>query len=186
MRSDNGTNFVGANRELKAALKELNHAKIQKIFRSDNIEWMFNPPFRAHHGGVWERLVRSVKNVLHSVFKEQLMDDEVLHTAFCEVEAILNDRPLTPVSDDPNDLEALTPKHLLLMKCKPHFPPGLFKSDDQYLRRRWRQVQYIADLFWRRWIREYLPLLQERQKWNRTKQNLKAGDLGLIIDENAS
>ena len=113
------------------------------------------------------------------------MDDEGLQTALCEVEAILNDRPLTPMSDDPGDLEALTPNHLLLLKCKPWLPPGVFKKEDLYCRRRWRQVQYIADLFWRRWTKEYLPLLQERQKWNRIKRSLAPGDLVLIVDETA-
>ena len=89
-------------------------------------------------------------------------------------------------SDDPNDLEALTPNHLLLMKRKPNLPPGLFTKTDTYCRRRWRQIQYIANLFWSRWVREYLPMLQERQKWHKVKQNMKCGDVVLIVDANAT
>ena len=103
----------------------------------------------------------------------------------CEVEAIINSRPITQSSDDLNDVEALTPNHLLLMKTQPNIPPGVFDKDDQYARRRWRQIQYIANLFWTRWTREYLPLLQERQKWLTPQRNFTTGDVVLIMDESA-
>lgn len=103
----------------------------------------------------------------------------------CEAESILNDRPITRLSEDPNDLEALTPNHLLLLKGKPVLPPGLFNKRDIYARRRWKQTQYISDLFWKRWIREYLPLLQERQKWNQEKRNFVPGDLVMVADSTA-
>lgn len=108
-----------------------------------------------------------------------------LQTVLCEVEAIINDCPITKVSDDPNDLEALTPSHLLTMKGKPALPPGLFESTDCYVKRRWKQAQYISDLFWKRWIQEYLPLLQERNTWNKEKINLVPGDIVLIADPTA-
>ncbi|MGH0115994.1 UNVERIFIED_CONTAM: hypothetical protein FKN15_060458 [Acipenser sinensis] len=63
--------------------------------------------------------------------------------------------------------------------------PGLFRKEDLYARRRWKQVQYMADLFWKRWTREYLPLLQERQKWSRVRRNFIVGDVVLIVDDTA-
>ena len=185
IRTDNGTNFVSTNRELKQAIAELNHSKIQKSLMQDGIKWTFNPPYGAHHGGVWERLVQDVKRLLRSVTNQQALDDEALQTVFCEAEAILNDRPITTSSGDPNDIEALTPNHLLQLKGKPILPPGLFKKDDLYARRRWRQVQYIADLFWKRWTTEYLPQLQERQKWNKVHRNFTVGDIVLVVEESA-
>lgn len=185
MRSDNGTNFIGAERVLRESIEQWNQSKIEDTLRQNGVQWIFNPPSGAHHGGVWERLIRSVKTVLNSVLKQQTLDDEGLQTVLCEVEAIINDRPLTAASDDPNDLEALSPNHLLLLKRQPFLPPGLFQSGDLYARRRWKQVQYMADLFWKRWTREYLPLLQERQKWFTTKENLATGDIVLIVDESA-
>ena len=185
IRSDRGTNFIAAQKELEKSVKTLDNDAIQKTLLKKGIDWIFNPPSGAHHGGVWERLIRLVKKILYSVLKEQILDDDALHTILCEVEAIMNDRPITTVTNDPNDLEPLTPNHLLQLKTNPIMPPGLFKKEDQYPRRRWRQVQYLADLFWKRWTREYIPLMQERQKWNEIKRNFLPGDLVVIIDDNA-
>lgn len=185
LRSDNGTNFVGAERELREALAAIDHSKIQGAFLQKGIDWTFNPPAASHHGGVWERLIRMVRKVLVSILQQQSLDDESLHTILCEVEAILNDRPITKVSDDVNDLEALTPNHVLLLKGKPVLPPGLFQQNDLYTKRRWRQVQYLSDLFWKRWTREYLPLLQERQKWTKPRRNFITGDIVVVMDSTA-
>jgi hypothetical protein len=102
-----------------------------------------------------------------------------------QVASIINSRPITPVSDDVNDHDALTPNHILLLRTTASLPPGIFKEDDVYMRKQWRQVQYLADQFWRRWARKYLQLLQGRQKWQ-TKQDVKAGDFVLIADKNTA
>lgn len=185
IQSDNGTNFVGADRELREALESLKHTQIADALRHIGIRWSFNPPGASHHGGIWERIIRMIRKILRSVLQQQQLDDDGLNTVLCEIEAILNDRPITKLSDDPKDLEPLTPNHILLMKGKPSLPPGLFDPQDMYLKRRWKQAQYISDLFWKRWIREYLPLLQERQKWNQKKKNLKPGDIVIIMDSSA-
>lgn len=126
-----------------------------------------------------------VRNVLKSVLNQQIMDDEGLQTLLCEAEAILNDWPIIKMSDDPLDLEALTPNHLLLLKTKPILPPGLFAREDLYIRRRWRQVQYMADLFWKRWTEEDLPLIQERQRWSKIKRSFAPADIVLVVDSTA-
>ena len=148
-----------------------------------NIKWSFNPPYGSHHGGVWERCIRSVRRILRALLQEQTTDDEGLSTLMCEVESILNSRPLTVFSDDPRDSEPLTPNHLLLLKSDSPMPPGVFQRDDLFFRRRWRQIQYLADIFWKRWSREYLPLLQSRQKWLHPRRNLTVGDV-LVAAEN--
>lgn len=185
IRSDNGTNIVGAERELREAIENLNHNLINDVLLQKGVKWVFNPPAASHHGGVWERLIRSVRKVLYSILKTQTLDEEGLATVFCEVEAIVNGRPITKASTDPQDLEALTPNHLLLLKSRPLLPPGLFEKEDVYARRRWKQVQYMSDLFWKRWVKEYLPGLQERQKWNAAKRNFVPGDLIVLVDDMA-
>ena len=115
MRSDNGTNFVGGNKELSSAIPQWNVQQIHGFFLQKHIKWIFNPPSGSHHRGVWERCIRTVRKVLNAVLKEQALDDEGLSTLMCEVEAIVNSRPITKSSDDPSDCEALTPNHLLLL-----------------------------------------------------------------------
>ena len=175
IRSDNGTNFKCGERELREAIAKWNEKKIAEYLQQRNVEWIFNPPAASHMGGVWERMIQSVKKTLRGLMKDQVVSDETLRTLIVEVEGILNGRPLTSVSDLPNDLDVLTPNHLLLLRSNPNVPPGVFEKSDSYCKRRWRQVQYMADLFWKRWLKEYLPMLQERRKWNKRRRNLQAG-----------
>ena len=186
MRSDNGSNFVGADKQLREEIRRWNQHAIEESMLQHEIQWIFNPPLAPHFGGVWEREIRSIRNVLNGVLNMQpiRMSDDGLNTLLCEVEAILNGRPLTALSDDPNDLEPLTPNHILLMRSGATFPPGLFASSDQYVRRRWKQVQYLADIFWTRWRKEYLSNLQSRQKWCHSHPSHAVGDLVLLVDSN--
>ncbi|KAJ8397167.1 hypothetical protein AAFF_G00010210 [Aldrovandia affinis] len=169
--------------ELKKSIKEWNTSKITKNLQQKGVQWHFNPPAGSHYGGSWERLIRSVRKILNTTVKEQPLDEEGLHTLLCEAEAIINSRPITKASSDLNDLEALTPNHLVLLKVNPELPPGVFNKDDQYANRRWRQVQYLADVFWKRWCKEYLPQLQERQRWSTPGRNFCIGDVVLIVDD---
>ena len=94
---------------------------IKEFLQQKEILWVFNPPTALHMGGVWERMIRSVRKIFNAVLKEQNLTEESLVTLMCEVKAILNSRPLTKISDDPNDLQALTPNHLLLLRAGPSF-----------------------------------------------------------------
>ena len=185
MRSDNGGNFVAGNKELKEAVANWNQKAIHESLLQRGVKWIFNPPSGSHFGGVWERCIRTVRKVIGAVLKQQTLDDEGLSTLMCEVEAIVNGRPITKVSDDPDDQQPLTPSHLLLLRSGPVAPPGLFQKEHLYSRRRWCQVQYMADLFWKRWVREYLPLLPERQKWVLPRRNFAPGDIVIVVDDAA-
>ena len=106
--SDNGTNFTSGDKELRSAVDDWNQTQIHNAMLQQNIEWHFIPPFAPHMGGIWERMVRSVKRILKSLIKEQLLNDESLLTFMSEVEKILNDRPITQVSEDAKDPYPLT------------------------------------------------------------------------------
>ena len=134
-------------------------------------------------GGAWERLIRLVRRILSTLLHTQLVPDDVLSTVMAEVEAILNSRPITPVTLDPTGKEHLTPNHLLLLRGNPNLPPGLFEKRDCYVKRRWSQVQYLANQFWVRWVREFLPSLNVRQKWYHKSRNLQQDDVVLLVDE---
>ena len=186
IRSDRGTNFTSAERELKEAIEGWNQQKINSFCGQKMIEWIFNPPAASHMGGIWERMIRSVRQILRAMLKEQVVSDEVLSTVLAEVTNILNSRPLSRNSDSPLDEQPLTPNHLLHLRPCPSVPPGVFDKDDLSCRRAWRQAQYLANLFWRRWTREYLPTLLDRKKWTEPKRNLQIGDLVLVADETFS
>ena len=131
-------------------------------------------------------MIRSIRRILRALLGCQLVDDETLLTLMAEVEKILNDRrPLTPPTSDLNDPEPLSPRKLLLPRPNVCYPTG--ESDTVYIygSKRWRQAQYLADIFWKRWTREYLPTLQVTQKWLRPRPNLSVGDLVLVIGENS-
>ncbi|XP_068723802.1 uncharacterized protein [Montipora capricornis] len=191
LRSDCGTNFIGAHRELKEGLEETNEDKIRARLLEDNCEWIsfkFNPPSASHMGGSWERQIRTVRNILVSMLEEsgRQLDDESFQTLMKEIQAIVNFRPLAlndmSSTDSP---QPLTPNHLLTIKTKVLMPPpGVFLREDLYLRKRWRRVQHLANLFWEKWGKEFLQGLQLRKKWTKPQRNLQKGDIVMLKDEN--
>ena len=183
IRCDNGTNFVGAERELREGINRWNRQQIEEYLLQKEIKWKFNPPAASHMGGSWERQIRTTRKILYTVMKQQVLHDESLSTMMCLVESIINGRPLTVVSDDVRDPECLTPNHLLLLRPCNAFPLDVFEKRDLYSRKRWRQIQYLADIFWHRWVREYLPNLQQRQRWSKPVRNIVAGDVVVIADD---
>ncbi|XP_066961292.1 uncharacterized protein [Macrobrachium rosenbergii] len=180
--SDNGTNIVAAEKELREALRKFDTDKITDALQTKGIDWSFNPPHASHFGGAWERLIRSIRRALNAACIGQVMTDDVLSTLFCEAEALINSRPLTKVTDDPDSPAALMPNMLLTLKGSPE-PFTKTDPKDMYTKRRWRQAQLLSDQFWKRWTREYLPLLQDRQKWTTTRREVQVNDIVLCLDE---
>lgn len=181
IKCDQGTNFVGAKNELKNALKEIDADRLTVFLAEKQCDFVLNAPHSSHAGGVWERQIRTVRNVLRSTLSlsSDRLDDASLRTFFYEAMAIVNSRPLTVDNlNDPNSLAPLTPNNLLTMKSVPALPPpGRFIREDIYARKRWRHVQYLAEQFWSRWRREYLSNIATRQCWHRAKRNLRVGDI---------
>ena len=189
IRSDNGTNVVGAENELRRAMKEMDHEKIRSFLNEqggDWIQWERNTPMASHMGGSWERQIRTVKDVLTSLAKSspRKMDEETLKTFFAEAEAIVNSRPLTLENLQDPDSSPLSPNQLLTMKSKlVSPPPGVFQKNDVYCRKRWRVAQHLANCFWTRWRTGYLQLLQSRQKWTKKRRNLQVDDVVLLKED---
>ena len=120
--SDNGTCFTAGQRELREALARLNDTQIADQLARKEIRWHFSPPSAPHLGGAWERLVRSCKNALRAILGKQTVKDETFATVVIEVEALLNDRPITYLGADPEEFEPVTPHHFLLGRPNPHLP----------------------------------------------------------------
>ncbi|XP_021966036.1 uncharacterized protein LOC110861240 [Folsomia candida] len=182
--SDNGTNFRGAHNELKTALQEISQPQMQNECATRGITWHWNPPSAPHFGGSWERLVRSVKTALGKVLLQKNLKDESLYTLLVEAEHVVNSHPLTHVSIDPDDPEALTPNHFLLGRSSNPQPAGNFSPTDLTSYKQWRATQELANKFWRRWIQEYLPTLLRREKWDLPTTPIEEGDV--VVEVNAT
>ena len=190
LRSDRGTNFVGADNELRKAVEEMDDERIRQYLLKkgcDFITFEMNVPSARHMGGVWERQIRTVRCVLLSLLDQAglQLDDESLRTLMYEVAAIINSRPLSVDNlNDPMSLKPLTPNHLLTLKSKVILPPpGEFQKTDMYCRKRWRRVQHLANEFWTRWKKEYIQNLQPRSKWIRPQRNMRVNDIVIIKDD---
>ncbi len=183
MYSDNGTNFKGACKELEEFIQKMDKKKIADFATTFNINWSFNPPGAPHMGGAWERLVRSVKEVLYALVKEHVLTDPQLLTVLTEAENIVNSRPLTHLSEYANDLGALTPNHILLGKYRNWASIAGTNEADITSRKKYKQVQACGAIFWARWTKEYLPTLMKRTKWKGHRPTFKVGELVLLQDD---
>ena len=181
--SDNGKNFIEAEKELRKCIEIWNTINIAAEFAHKGIKWRFNPPSARHQGGIWERLVRSFKRVLYTILGKRRFTDEVLNTTFCLLEHALSARPLTPVSADSSDLGASTPNHLLLGN-QATGTPFIVGVDEFNHRKRYARAQSCANAIWARWLKEYVPALNLRSKWQMPlKQHFKVGYLICIVEE---
>ncbi|XP_076247789.1 uncharacterized protein LOC143187453 [Calliopsis andreniformis] len=169
--SDNGSNFVGARNEI---------IEIQAF-----VNWSFSPPRSPHFGGLWEAAVKSFKKHLRATIGETVFTYEQFNSIIIEIEAILNSRPLTPLSSDPNDCIALTPAHFLIggsLQTLPEYEISDIRNNRLSL---WQHTQKIKQHFWNRWHREYLHELHTRSKWHvDANNNIKEGMLVLIREDN--
>nr|XP_012146525.1 PREDICTED: uncharacterized protein LOC105663276 [Megachile rotundata] len=186
--SDNGTNFVGANNELKD-LRELirsdDHQKKVTAFLADKaIAWKFIPPRAPHFGGLWEAAVKAFKHHLVRVVGSELFTFEEFNTLIIQIESILNSRPLTPLSSDPNDLSALTPGHFLIGESLTSLRERDFADTPSNRLSTWQHIQKVKRHFWNRWHREYLNELTRRSKWTKGSHSIKEGTIVLIRDDN--
>ena len=183
--SDNATNFISAAKELST-----DNSFDEKLFKDTlakkGVDWHFIPSKSPHQGGIWERMVKEIKYLLSAVYNQECyrtLSDEEYMTYLKEIENILNWRPLTSVSDDPQDFSCLSPNSILNMGSLPVSPAYKPLKRDA-IRRCWRTVQLMAEEFWKRWVIFYLPTLQKRSKWLTIERNVKEGDLVLLIDSN--
>lgn len=179
MYSDNATNFKGADSELRAATTEWEPI-LRDFALTQRIDWRYISPGAPHQGGAWERMIRSVKNALRITLNEKSPKEEVLHTLLVEVEYTLNARPLTHVPVSASDPEALTPNHFLLGGS---YGPPITGPCEQASRKTWRAAQALADEYWRRWLKEYLPeLIPRRGARDVNEIAIKPGDLVIVVD----
>ena len=186
--SDNATNFHGARRKLndfqRHFARKANFAPISNLLAENGIKWNFIPPHSPHFGGLWEAAIKSTKHHLRRVIGNACLTFEEFGTLLAQIEACLNSRPLTTSSSDPNDLQPLTPAHFLIGKPLTALPePNLIGENFTYLAR-WKRIQQLTQLFWKRWQNEYLTHLQQKASHNPTINPIQIGDLVVIMEDN--
>ncbi|XP_067940311.1 uncharacterized protein [Watersipora subatra] len=184
--SDAGTNFVGGRNQMEQDLLNMRSKELKDYLMTKKIKFETNTPTASHQGGVWERQIRTIRSILQgmSLKYSKRMTTESLRTAFYEIMATVNSRPIS--TDSLSDTDAIiTANHLLTMKSQ-HFPPppGEFDSAEIYGRLMYRKSQQLAEEFWTMWKAQYLTKIEGRSKWENPKQNIKVGDIVIIVDNN--
>ncbi|XP_066595459.1 uncharacterized protein [Prorops nasuta] len=183
--SDNGTNFQGADKELRNLFKKSSefYQDIGKDLAEQGIFWEFIPPSSPHFGGLWEAGVKATKHHLIRVIGDHTLTYEELATVLTEVEVCLNSRPLCPLSGDVEDLQVLTPSHFLLGGPSRLIPEVSLQSVPENRLTRFQLMTRIQQHFWKRWSKEYLHHLQERSKWRDVNDNFAVGQLVVVQDD---
>ncbi|XP_067214206.1 uncharacterized protein [Linepithema humile] len=179
--SDNGTNFIGANNQLKELYVLFNSDqhknKINQFSIENRITWHFIPPIAPYHGGLWESTVKLFKHHFKRVVGELLFTFEELNTFTVEVKRILNSRPISSISSDPNDLLVLTPAHCLIGRPLICMPEPDFSSVPANRLSSWKHITKVRQDFSSRWSLEYLNELQIRCKWTKDGETI----IGMIV-----
>ncbi|XP_062709348.1 uncharacterized protein LOC134288449 [Aedes albopictus] len=185
---DNGTNFVGARRELDELATLFKNQHSQQSIAGDaadiGIEFKFIPVKSPNFGGLWEAAVKSMKQHLRKTIGLKSITPEELNTVFAQVEACLNSRPITQMSSDPSDLSVLTPGHFLVQRPLTAVAEPLLRDVPENRLSRWQQVQNFVQRIWSRWSTQYLSDLHNRTKWTQRRNNLFIGTMVLIKEDN--
>lgn len=183
MYSDNGRNFVGANRILREARELWSDSAVLQHLQECNIQWHFNPPKAPHQGGLWEAGVKSMKGLLKRTIGAQLLTYEQLATVLSKITACLNSRPLTPMSSDPSDFLTLTPGHFLMGQQIMGPYETLLAEIPMNRLIAWQRVQKMQQDFWARWSKEYVSEQQRRNKWAKIVRSVRKDDMVFFKDE---
>ena len=184
--SDNGTNFSSAAKILKNEAEKWITASQDRLHEK-GLVWEFIPVATPHYGGVWERVVGLFKRRLAAISTGDVLHIDTFSTILCEIENVINKRPLTPMSSNSSDYEAITPRHILYPATFAHssaiiLPEGV-GDDASRFGRSWQRAQNRIDAFWRQWSKEYMSLLHNRPKWQKVEKNLVPGNIVIIVDE---
>ena len=185
---DNALNFVGARRELSELHRLFRNQQFQESVaesaEEDEIEFRFIPARSPNFGGLWEAAVKSFKGHFKRTVGSKILPHDAMHTAIVQIEAILNSRPLTPVSSDPMDFEALTPGHFLIQRPLTAVPePDLSHLPKNRLSL-WQEMQDFVQHMWKVWSRQYLSDLNNRTKWTRRRNNISVGTMVVVREDN--
>lgn len=181
--SDNGTTFVGANKELQNLLSQEKsgiNGEIAEWLGNNGTTWHYIPPHSPNFGGLWESGVKSTKHHLKRIIGNHTLTFEEMATVLAQIEACLNSRPLSQISSNSEDPLPLTPGHFLVGEPLVLPPDCNFESSNVSSLKRWHLTQRLVQDFWRRWSQEYLTQFYHRYKWSQKTPEPKVGDVVLV------
>lgn len=182
--SDNGRNFVATAREISEFLTS-HSDDIVSFTSEEGIKFHFQPAYAPHFGGLVESAVKSAKFFLKRQLSNAHLTFEELATLFSQIEAILNSRPLSPLSSCPNDYHSLTPGHFLIGRPLTSLPTTDLQTKNYTRLNRYQRLEHIRQHFWNRWQAEYIAELQQKNKWRTHGSPLQIGDLVLLKEDNS-
>nr|XP_018906989.1 PREDICTED: uncharacterized protein LOC109036989 [Bemisia tabaci] len=181
--SDQAKTFIGARNNLRQPLLFENNlpAEILNYLQEKQVEWKFIPRYSPNFGGLWESCVKSFKHHFSKTVTTNVLHFEEFSTILDKIEAILNSRPLWPMSNDPNYLSPLTPGHFLIgsamtdiLNTKAEYPTSSVTN--------WKLIKKLYEKFWKRWSMEYLHQQQQRCKWVK-QTNIRVNTLVILKDK---
>ena len=165
MYSDNAKTFIQAAEE----------------YKQRSINWHFITPRAPWHGAFWERLVKSIKEPLRKTLGKAVLNEVELSTVLCQIEAVINERPLTAILEEDN-MKVITPTLLLNGRSLQDVPEEELGFQPT---KRLLYLQNLKSQFWASWRRNYLPTLAERPKWRTpVSSTIKKNDIILLLKEN--
>ncbi|XP_058828189.1 uncharacterized protein LOC131688059 [Topomyia yanbarensis] len=186
MHSDNGKNFAGAKNELYDLHRILNSPASQKQIATEcaaqGIKWFFIPPKAPNFGGLWESAVRCTKSAIKRELGIHRLSSEDMQTLLVQIAAAMNSRPLTPLTDDPDYINVLTPAHFLIGTSMKMLPEVDLRNVNMNRLDHYKQTQYIFQRYWQRWRKEYLAELQASDRRHRATV-IKPGSVVILCDE---
>lgn len=182
--SDNGRNLRGTNNECVKAMRALKQDELERSCGVQGIKWKFIPPAAPAMAGAWESLIKSVKTALVRLVTKKYPKEKVLYTALIEIENMVNSHPLTYVPVNPDQEEIITPNHFLVGRVGSEGAKNLILTENIMTGKQLKETRELVDMFWKRWIQEYLPTLTRRSKWFEKGPEMKEGDLVIIVDHN--
>lgn len=184
MISDNGSQLVGAERELRKMVEGLDTEKLKEFSAERGMKWQFTTPAAPHQNGCAESLVKSCKIGLKKAIGEQVLTPMELQTCLVEVANLVNQRPIGRIPSDPDDGSYLCPNDMLLGRASSTVSQGPFRHTKNP-RHRVEFVQRIVDSFWTRWTRDVFPSLLPRKQWHAEKRNVRVDDFVIVQTSNA-
>ena len=182
--SDNGTQMVGAEKELRLMIKGWNVKQLKEFCADRSIKWQFTTPLAPHQNGATEAMVKTVKVALKKAVGDAVLAPFELHTCLVEIANLFNQRPIGRIPTDPDDGSYLCPNDILLGRATSTVPQGPFRQTKNPYHR-FEFCQRIVDAFWKKWSRDVLPQLVPRKKWNTASRNVKVDDYVVVADPNA-